>query len=269
MKELLRNHPLRHAKTRIPSRPGQRLRRDRRLDEGACPSDDRLAHDDPIVRFKALLDEAIALPRDLLPEPTAFALGTVDTAGSRASASCCSRASTSADSCSTRTTRAAKGRELLATKRAALCFHWQLLEVQVRVEGTVDVVTDAEADAYFASRARGSQIGAWASMQSEPMPTAILDERVAEVERRFAGAACRGRRTGRDSASSRGDRVLEGDAEPPARPDRLPAGRRLVVGRAALPVTDFATAAARGHFPQPRAGYFLPHGYTYRRDHTG
>jgi pyridoxamine 5'-phosphate oxidase len=81
-----------------------------------------------------------------------------------------------------------KGRELLASRRAAMCFHWQLLEEQVRVEGSVQPVSDAEADAYFASRARGSQIGAWASIQSQPMESASdLDARVAEMEKKFAG----------------------------------------------------------------------------------
>ena len=83
-----------------------------------------------------------------------------------------------------------KGREALATKRAALCFHWQPLEVQVRVEGPIEPVSDAEADAYFASRARGSQIGAWASAQSREMASpGDLDTRVAEMEKRFAGGA--------------------------------------------------------------------------------
>jgi len=63
----------------------------------------------------------------------------------------------------------AKGRELLASGKAALLFHWKSLRRQVRVRGTVTSVTAAEADAYFASRARGSRIGAWASQQSRPL----------------------------------------------------------------------------------------------------
>lgn len=62
-----------------------------------------------------------------------------------------------------------KGRELAENPRAALLFYWEPLERQVRIEGSVEVVTDAEADAYFASRPYGSQISAWASRQSEPI----------------------------------------------------------------------------------------------------
>jgi pyridoxamine 5'-phosphate oxidase len=62
-----------------------------------------------------------------------------------------------------------KGRELLGTPKAGLCFHWKSTKRQVRVEGDVSVVPADEADAYFASRARGSQIGAWASLQSSPL----------------------------------------------------------------------------------------------------
>ncbi len=63
----------------------------------------------------------------------------------------------------------AKGRELLAHPKAALCFHWKSLERQVRVRGGVTRVSDAEADAYFATRARESRVGAWASRQSRPL----------------------------------------------------------------------------------------------------
>src|SRR3954462_4813759 len=81
-----------------------------------------------------------------------------------------------------------KGTELLAHPKAAMCFHWQPLERQVRVEGAAHPVTSEEADAYFASRARGSQIGAWASLQSRAIATpGDLGARVAEMEARFAG----------------------------------------------------------------------------------
>jgi pyridoxamine 5'-phosphate oxidase len=73
-----------------------------------------------------------------------------------------------------------KAEELFANPRAALCFHWKSLQRQVRIEGVVSVVSDDEADAYFTSRPRDSQIGAWASDQSRP----VADR--SELERRFA-----------------------------------------------------------------------------------
>jgi pyridoxamine 5'-phosphate oxidase len=79
-----------------------------------------------------------------------------------------------------------KGEELAANPRAALCFHWKSLLRQVRIEGTVEGVTAAEADAYFATRPRQSQIGAWASDQSRPVASReALEVRFAEVARRF------------------------------------------------------------------------------------
>ncbi len=81
-----------------------------------------------------------------------------------------------------------KGRELAANPMAALTFHFRPLERQVRIEGMVRPVAPPEADAYFATRARGSQIGAWASHQSELLESrAALEARVAEVEARFVG----------------------------------------------------------------------------------
>ncbi len=81
-----------------------------------------------------------------------------------------------------------KAKELDANPHAALAFHWHTTGVQVRVEGRAVREDDAVADRYFASRPRGSQIGAWASPQSEPIPDrALLEARVAEVNMRFDG----------------------------------------------------------------------------------
>ncbi len=70
-----------------------------------------------------------------------------------------------------------KGRELAANPKAALLFHWKSLRRQVRLRGPVERVTDAEADAYFATRSRLSQLGAWASKQSEPLESRLAFEK--------------------------------------------------------------------------------------------
>jgi len=81
-----------------------------------------------------------------------------------------------------------KGGELAANPRAALVFHWPAIGRQVRIEGAAEPVSEAEADAYFASRPRVSKLGAWASDQSRPLPDmATLERRIAELDARHPG----------------------------------------------------------------------------------
>jgi pyridoxamine 5'-phosphate oxidase len=83
-----------------------------------------------------------------------------------------------------------KGQDLAAVPRAALCFYWEPLLEQVRIEGSVETVSDQEADAYWATRPRDSQIGSWASHQSEPLDSAAaLEQRIAEITQKYRGRA--------------------------------------------------------------------------------
>jgi len=86
-----------------------------------------------------------------------------------------------------------KAHELAANPHAALCFHWPWIEEQVRIEGQVERLPEEESDAYFRSRSRGSQLGAWASAQSRPMPSriALLRDVVATEARHFGRAVPR------------------------------------------------------------------------------
>ena len=84
--------------------------------------------------------------------------------------------------------QSAKGQDLVQNPQAALLFHWKSLCRQIRIEGSVERVSAAEADAYFASRARDSQLGAWASDQSHPLDSReTFEQRFAEAKRRFEG----------------------------------------------------------------------------------
>jgi pyridoxamine 5'-phosphate oxidase len=142
---------------------------------------------DPIAEFRALFAQAQAVDRLRLPDPTAMSLATVSPDGAPSVRIVLLKHVDERGFVFYTNLHSRKGRELTATPRAALCFYWPALDTQIRVEGTVEPVSDAEADAYFASRARESQIGAWASQQSETLSS--MDElraRVADAEARFA-----------------------------------------------------------------------------------
>ena len=143
---------------------------------------------EPFERFAALLSEAREVGIERLPEPTAFALATVGDGGQPSVRILLLKGVDERGFVFYTNYASRKGGELLAHPMAAMCFHWQPLERQVRIEGRAERVSEEEADAYFASRARGSQIGAWASRQSRPMEhPGALDERVHQMEARFAG----------------------------------------------------------------------------------
>ena len=147
---------------------------------------------DPISRFRRLLDEATRVDRDRLPEPTAFSLATVGADGRPSVRILLLKGVDDGGFVFYTNLESRKGRELLALPAAAMAFHWQPLEVQVRIEGDVTLVAPETADAYFASRARGSQIGAWASLQSRPLEhPGDLARRVTEMEQRFEGQPVR------------------------------------------------------------------------------
>lgn len=145
---------------------------------------------DPLVLFQQLLADAVSRPRELVPEPTAFALATASAEG-RPSVRMLLLKHADQDGFVFYTNlESRKARELEGNRRAAMNFHWSALERQVRVEGLTEPVSAEEADAYFATRPRGSQLGAWASRQSRPIEQpGALEARVAEFEQTFSGRA--------------------------------------------------------------------------------
>ncbi len=141
--------------------------------------------EDPIVQFRRWFDEAHAAG---LYEPNAMTLATAAPDGAPSARMVLLKGVDEHGFVFYTNLGSRKGRELRANPRAALCFHWPPLEVQVRVEGEATLVTDAEADAYFATRPRVSQLGAWASQQSASMAhDEDLEARLREVERRYEG----------------------------------------------------------------------------------
>ena len=142
-----------------------------------------LSEEDPFALFAEWLREASAKePND----PNAMALSTADADGAPDVRMVLLKDVDPAGFVFYTNLESAKGRQLAENPRAALLFHWKSLRRQVRVRGAVAPVTTAEADAYFATRARASQLGAWASSQSRPLPDRLaLEKRIAETGLRF------------------------------------------------------------------------------------
>lgn len=142
----------------------------------------------PLSRFNRLFAQAQKVDRSILPEPNAMSLATVGMSGNPSVRIVLLKGVDERGFVFYTNLEGRKGRELRTHPVAAICFHWPSLEVQVRAEGPVTMVTDKEADAYFASRARESQIGAWASIQSQPIEHASdLGNRIDEFEAKFEG----------------------------------------------------------------------------------
>ena len=142
---------------------------------------------DPFALFGEWLQAAtMSEPND----PTAMALATVDTDGMPDVRMVLLKGYDASGFVFYTNLESRKGEELAANPRAALCFHWKSLRRQVRVRGATEPVQADEADAYFATRARLSRIGAWASRQSRPLDSrAALEDAVAEHNARFADDA--------------------------------------------------------------------------------
>jgi pyridoxamine 5'-phosphate oxidase len=143
---------------------------------------------EPFARFAEVMAKAKELPRDYFPDPNAMSLATVGNDGQPSNRIVLLKEYDARGFTFYTNYEGRKGHELLDHPKAALCFHWPPLETQIRIEGRVEPVSAAEADAYFATRARESQLGAWASLQSQPIAAeGDLQRRLAEFERRFDG----------------------------------------------------------------------------------
>ncbi len=141
--------------------------------------------DDPIAFFRRWFDEAKAAGIYL---PESMAVATATPSGAPAARMMLLKGVDQRGFVFFTNYESRKGAELAANPRAALVFHWAVLERQVRVEGTVEKLSPAESEAYFRSRPRGSRLGAWASRQSAPLASrAELDRRFREFEAQFAG----------------------------------------------------------------------------------
>ncbi|HHB12417.1 MAG TPA: pyridoxamine 5'-phosphate oxidase [Chromatiales bacterium] len=140
-------------------------------------------YEEALRRFSELLEEA---KKTELPEPTAMTLATATPEGRPSVRTVLLKHHDARGFVFYTNLNSRKARQLRDNPHAALCFYWQPLARQVLIEGTAELVDSEEADRYWATRPRDSQIGAWASLQSEPLESrAVLERRVEETRARF------------------------------------------------------------------------------------
>jgi pyridoxamine 5'-phosphate oxidase len=146
----------------------------------------KAATDDPLARFAALLETAKRTPQ--IAEATGMSLATVGDEGRPSVRVVLLKGVDDQGLVFYTNLESRKGREALAHPSIALCFWWAPLEAQVRFEGRAERVSEEEADGYFATRPRGSQLGAWASHQSQPLASREeIEARLSELTERFEG----------------------------------------------------------------------------------
>lgn len=156
-----------------------------KADGKPLPDDaDWFATEEPFNMFETWLSEAVAKETN---DPHAMSLATVDEDGMPDVRMVLLKDFSTDGFVFYTNATSAKGQQIMATKKAAICFHWKSLRRSVRVRGTVSEVTAEEADEYFASRAKDSQIGAWASDQSSPMEGRFeFEKRIAKFAAKHA-----------------------------------------------------------------------------------
>lgn len=153
------------------------------VDDKIASKDDFTLSDEPLALFSQWLEDAVAQE---LNDPNALSLATVDEDGLPNVRMVLLKGFDQQGFTIYTNFESQKGTELLSAKKAAMCFHWKSLRRQVRIRGDVSVVSDEEADAYYATRPRGSRIGAWASRQSRAMEGRFaLEKAVAEYTAKY------------------------------------------------------------------------------------
>ena len=166
-------------KPAIPTSPSE----DEYLRQVAAADHAPLSARDPLALFAEWLAEAVARE---LNDANAMSLATVDADGTPDVRMVLLKDAGLDGFVFYSNLGSAKGRQMAANPKAALLFHWKSLRRQVRVRGTVSAVNEAEADAYWATRARPAQLGAWASEQSQPLPDRLaFEKRIAEFGLKF------------------------------------------------------------------------------------
>ncbi len=139
--------------------------------------------DEPLALFASWLEEAEA---NEINDPTAFSLATVDSSGMPDVRMVLLKGFDASGFVFYTNFESTKGMEILQSRKAAMGFHWKSLRRQARIRGDVEIVSDGDADEYYATRPRGSRIGAWASKQSRPLESRFaLEKEVAKFTAKF------------------------------------------------------------------------------------